>query len=314
MIKIMSISDSLDFYEAWDKTITNFGVIYRCPKDLGEGCVEIIGNVDKAFVVKTDYRLNHSNIIRAYNTEKLIALAEIQGDPLNYYVRKDDIMEIDKGVVCTIQSVPTLLYSHFPVNINVASTGIVIRESLIKEMHLLNEDKLFEKLAYFLNGSNLYSYEILRILKFISSLSPNDEIEPKLIEEMMKNITKILIQQVNHRINEDTSLVFHLEIICNVKNYIDDHFIEDPNVNELCRLFFINKNILQKGFKKITGLSVRDYVIYQKVNKSIELLTTTNLRIDEIAKEVGYQSKPSFYKAFKKVLGVTPANYRSSII
>ena len=313
MINIKTVSDSLDFYKSWDTTITNSGIIFRCPKEMGEGTVEILGNVDKAFIVKTNYSLNEPNIIRVYNTEKIIALAEIHGDPLEYYARKDEILTIDKGVICTIQSVPTLLYSQFPPNLNIASVGIMIRESFIDEIDLFNEDNVFDKLAYLLNDTKLYSPEILRILKLAATVSPNDEIDFSLIDTMIENVVELLIQQMNIRKNEDTDLTYHLEIIHKVKKYIDENFVNSPSVDELCKMFFINKNILQTGFKRIAGLSVRDYIVYQKVNKSFELLASTDLRIDVIAKEVGYESKSSFYSAFKKVLGVTPADFRKHV-
>ena len=71
--------------------------------------------------------------------------------------------------------------------------------------------------------------------------------------------------------------------------------------------------IFKISYKRIAGFSVRDYIVYQKVNRSLELLTTTDLQIDVIAKEVGHESKSGFYSALKKVLGITPADFRKYV-
>ena len=46
---------------------------------------------------------------------------------------------------------------------------------------------------------------------------------------------------------------------------------------------------------------------------AIDLLTNTNLRVDEIANHCGYENSTYFIKVFKKVQGISPSKYRKSL-
>lgn len=48
--------------------------------------------------------------------------------------------------------------------------------------------------------------------------------------------------------------------------------------------------------------------------KAVTLLTTTNLRIGEIAEQCGYRHTTHFMRQFKAQMGVTPSEYRSKVI
>lgn len=68
---------------------------------------------------------------------------------------------------------------------------------------------------------------------------------------------------------------------------------------------------LSKAFKEMTGSNFIDYLTVYRLNKARELLLTTDLKVQEIAERVGYQP-PHFIRTFKKNIGMTPGQYRSS--
>ena len=55
-----------------------------------------------------------------------------------------------------------------------------------------------------------------------------------------------------------------------------------------------------------------DYVTRIRIRKAIELLRDADLKIYEIAQKVGYSSQHYFSSAFKRVLGVSPLEYRKN--
>lgn len=55
---------------------------------------------------------------------------------------------------------------------------------------------------------------------------------------------------------------------------------------------------------------VQDYVLQVRVNKAIELLKDSTVKVYEIGEQVGYKSMKHFYKVFKKITNVTPTQYR----
>jgi len=68
-----------------------------------------------------------------------------------------------------------------------------------------------------------------------------------------------------------------------------------------------------KMFKKITGINFTDYLSRVRIEKAKNLLLNPNLRISEIAYEVGFQSLTHFNRVFKKITGQSPTQYRGQL-
>jgi AraC-like DNA-binding protein len=67
-------------------------------------------------------------------------------------------------------------------------------------------------------------------------------------------------------------------------------------------------------FKKVTGINFTDYLSRVRIEKSKNLLLNPNLRVSEIAYEVGFQSLTHFNRVFKKILGQAPTEYRAQLL
>jgi YesN/AraC family two-component response regulator len=63
-------------------------------------------------------------------------------------------------------------------------------------------------------------------------------------------------------------------------------------------------------FKKATGLHFTEYLARVRVEKAKNLLLNPNLRISEIAYEVGFQSLTHFNRIFRRLVGESPTEYR----
>ena len=64
-------------------------------------------------------------------------------------------------------------------------------------------------------------------------------------------------------------------------------------------------------FKRQTGIQLRDYIVQVRIEKAKEFLNGTDKKIMEIAFESGYQDTAHFNRAFKKVVGMSPSQYRA---
>ena len=69
-----------------------------------------------------------------------------------------------------------------------------------------------------------------------------------------------------------------------------------------------------KLFKKVTGINFTDYLSRVRIEKAKNLLLNPNLRVSEIAFEVGFQSLTHFNRVFKKLLGQSPTEYRAQLL
>lgn len=102
-------------------------------------------------------------------------------------------------------------------------------------------------------------------------------------------------------------------VIARAKEYIAAHQAEDLTLTEVARSVNTSTFYFCKMFKKVTGLNFTDYVSRIRIEKARSLLLNRNLRVSEIAFEVGFQSLTHFNRVFKKILGVSPTRYRARL-
>ena len=75
-------------------------------------------------------------------------------------------------------------------------------------------------------------------------------------------------------------------------------------------MFNINTSYLGQLFKNETGEMFTNYLNQVRIEKARELLLKTNLKINEITEKVGYLNQSHFFRNFKKLTGVSPAEYK----
>ncbi len=93
--------------------------------------------------------------------------------------------------------------------------------------------------------------------------------------------------------------------------YIQSHYQEDLSVQKIAEHLAIDRSYFHRMFKKYTKLSPQEYILNFKIEKAVVLLTTTDLKIGDIARSVGYPNTLLFSKTFKKIKKETPTNYRT---
>lgn len=85
----------------------------------------------------------------------------------------------------------------------------------------------------------------------------------------------------------------------------------DWNQTVMAKRVNISVSYLQKLYKKQFGIRFIDDLVQARMEKAVTLLTTTDLRIGEIAEQCGYRHATHFMRQFKAQMGVTPSEYRS---
>lgn len=95
-----------------------------------------------------------------------------------------------------------------------------------------------------------------------------------------------------------------------VREYIDQNYASQIELDDLAERFGIDKGYLSKSFKKQVGQSIIEYTRVVRINKAKELLRFTDQTLDEIGKAVGITPGRYLSEVFKAVEGVVPSDYR----
>ncbi len=97
----------------------------------------------------------------------------------------------------------------------------------------------------------------------------------------------------------------------NAKDYIMQNYLNPLSVQTLADFIGIERSYLYRIFKINLGMSPLQYINSFRITKACELIKSTNLSIEEVAKSVGYDNISHFYKNFKKYTNITPNQYKN---
>ncbi len=102
-------------------------------------------------------------------------------------------------------------------------------------------------------------------------------------------------------------------VITKAKKYIEEHQTEEISLAQVAKAVNTSSFYFCKMFRKVTGINFTDYVARLRIERARNLLLNPNLRISEIAFEVGFQSLTHFNRVFKRILGQSPTAYREQL-
>jgi AraC-like DNA-binding protein/ligand-binding sensor protein len=102
-------------------------------------------------------------------------------------------------------------------------------------------------------------------------------------------------------------------LVLRAREYIDKHKAEQLSLADVAKAAGASVFHFCKVFHKATGLKFTDYVARVRVEDARTQLLNPNLRISEIAYDVGFQSLTQFNRTFKRVFGQSPSEFRARL-
>jgi len=102
-------------------------------------------------------------------------------------------------------------------------------------------------------------------------------------------------------------------VIARAKQYIQEHQTEELSLGQVASAVHTSPFYFCKLFKKVTGIHFTDYVARTRIERAKNLLLNPNVRISEVAYEVGFQSLTHFNRVFKRIAGQSPTEFRAQL-
>ena len=97
-------------------------------------------------------------------------------------------------------------------------------------------------------------------------------------------------------------------------DFIDSHYMdEEISLNTVANVANVSSNHFSALFSQNMGQTFIEYLTTLRMNKAKELLETTNMKISQIAKEVGFSNNSYFCRSFREFFGDTPEACRKGI-
>ena len=142
------------------------------------------------------------------------------------------------------------------------------------------------------------------LFRYLCACRREAEQTPYLIEHLLKVLLLQLLQMAENGGGQSA--------LSGALQYIHLHYADRITLQELADLEHISVSYLARRFRRITGMTVTDYINYVRVERARYLLATTDKPVQEISYLVGYESPQYFSRVFRARCGETPAAFRRS--
>ena len=104
-----------------------------------------------------------------------------------------------------------------------------------------------------------------------------------------------------------------LEEFQELLDYIDKHYAEDLTLDHASSMLHFSPSHFSKTFKKLMGMNYVTYINMVRIEQAIQMLTTNQYRMIDIALECGFSNIRSFNRVFKEITGYTPTDFSAQV-
>jgi AraC-like DNA-binding protein len=106
----------------------------------------------------------------------------------------------------------------------------------------------------------------------------------------------------------------YLDKITSICNYINEHYAEDLNLDDIAEQAGFSKYHLARLFRQVTNVSLYKYISRRRIAQAKELLISGEYSIMEVAYLSGFSSHGTFTRMFRQVTGVSPNEFRKMYV
>ncbi|KQY80673.1 two-component system response regulator [Paenibacillus sp. Root52] len=120
----------------------------------------------------------------------------------------------------------------------------------------------------------------------------------------------LAIQQVGLKTIQSLLQDLKNPIVNQVLQHIDKHYADELSLKLLGAHYHLHPVYLGQLFHKETGETFAEYLNKYRIERAKEQLRNSNLKVHEIARNVGYWETGYFYKQFRKYVGISPTDFK----
>lgn len=99
-------------------------------------------------------------------------------------------------------------------------------------------------------------------------------------------------------------------IVLNAIAYIREHYREAVGLQDVAQCCNVSPEYLSRIFKEETGVKFVDFLANFRISMGKRMLATGNYKVAEVAEATGFNDQKYFQKVFKKICGISPAEYK----
>jgi two-component system response regulator YesN len=264
----------------------------RCTIAVGQDFSQVVDTYESAVYV---YRKNE--LKRPREEKKIVTDKDIHPRPiLHLFDYSQDIKwAIHSGNIEKVDEILNRVFNKLQVSHNLSleqleeweNQFVLLSKHWLQEYEISDKIQLYKGKDYW-NVDGSFSFEKFQVEK-------RNE-----FHDLIKTLLNVKFQKEKNSIQL-------------IEEYLRSNYQKDVNLQEIADQFFLSREYISRKFKHEYHETITDYLMKIRMEKAKELLQNPHLKIYEIANHVGYQNEKYFSKLFKKMIGLTPNEYRSSL-
>ncbi len=199
---------------------------------------------------------------------------------------------------------------------SVAIPGSMARislESFLKfaDMGLTEDNEMVSQPCFVLTGAEKAEISLLAE-RIVSEMSDNRYSKDLMIQtltvELMINLSRAMRNEWEENIRVKTGKA--KELVAIARQYMDDNFDQGITVAQAAQYVFLSQGYFTRAFRDETGMSPMNYLMKKRIERACLLLENNEIKVSAISLQSGFSSPQRFNVAFRKLMGMTPMEYR----
>lgn len=149
-----------------------------------------------------------------------------------------------------------------------------------------------------------YDYILKESMEETNIIALLDRLKQKLNQERYTNNHHVIVSKFLERTTRNCDVL-------KAQKYVQTHLGEKISLTEVAAHLHLNSSYFSRMYKKETGEGFVEYVTRVKMEKALQLLDHSGNSVEQIAYELGFESKSYFLKTFKRFYGISPRSYKN---
>lgn len=303
-------------------------ILYTNPKHPEHGFFLKYSRNDYYEFGLADYTIPKDFKISFYNTNKMMRFGTVYAGETKFHLEDNPVSSFSPSSFFVVEE-SLRGQQEWRRGQHFHGAEITIHEKYFTEVIQPNFPECITMEDILVNHTYRYlPLDIVTIIQQLQSLSQKNLLTPIYLESKLLECIAILSNEVsdetenaftnqlqfkevsigNHRRIRLTS--YDIRAIQKAHDILTETATNPPTIAALSKMVLLNEQKLKAGFQLHYHMTIGEYASNIRMTIASNLLSTTDLSIEEIAKKVGYQHRGNFSKCFKKIYGKTPLQFR----
>jgi AraC-like DNA-binding protein len=130
-------------------------------------------------------------------------------------------------------------------------------------------------------------------------------------EPVLRKLTQLLVDEIARTVAHKPATAPGNDIVRRAQELIEAHWDRQIPLRELARLSRCSVSTLRRQFQQTLGMPPYEWILQARMRRARRLLSTTTLRIKEVATQVGFDDPFQFSRTFRQRVGKSPRSFRA---